>query len=360
MRGLICLMLVLSLSACLSSPKIDKIVLKETSFNKLPGWRHDAHDVALATFIKSCESFEKQPEGRAFAIAEHRFHVKDLKAICLEARRIEASNQPRARQFFETWFAPYVVTNNGNSEGIFTGYFEIGVKGSTKPSKKYHYPLYKVPASDKDRNKCRKDIDGGCLHGKGLELVYLEDPVRAFFLHIQGSGRVALDNGKVMRVGFDGKNNYGYTSIGKYLVEKGVVELDGLSAQKLQAWLKKNPKEAEDVMHQNESYVFFKELSTKNPKGAQDVELTPERSLAVDKRFIPYGLPLWMNIHYPKTANYPETPVRRLMIAQDTGGAIRGPVRGDVFFGYGSRAEEISGHMRQKGGYTVLLPMKKR
>lgn len=359
MKYLIFVFLALSCVGCASNQP-DKLVLKETSYNDLQGWRHDDHDAAFHVFVKSCKKMRSIPANRAIQIANKQYQAKDWHEVCSVAERIKPVTQMRARQFFETWFVPFAATNNGRSEGIFTGYFEIDLKGSKTKTKHYHYPLYKTPTSPLDRNNCRKTIDGGCLAGKGLELVYVNDPVRAFFLHIQGSGRVLLPDGKVMRIGYDGKNNFKYTSIGRYLVDKGIVELDGLSAQKLQQWLRANPKKAEEVMHQNESYVFFKELKTSSPLGGQEVELTPERSLAIDRRFIPYGVPLWLNIHYPKTKNHPETPVKRLMVAQDTGGAIKGPVRGDVFLGFGARAEEIAGHMRQRGTYALLLPLRKR
>ncbi len=199
----------------------------------------------------------------------------------------------------------------------------------------------------------RAAISSGALRGRNLELVWVDDPVDAFFLHIQGSGRVVMDDGSVKRVGFDGQNGHPYVAVGRELIARGAMAREQVSMQSIRAWLKANPGEAQALMNANPSYVFFRPLGGEGPEGAQGVVLTPGRSLAVDRNFVPYGVPVWLDAEDPLD---PAARVSRLMVAQDTGGAIRGPVRGDVFWGHGADAEERAGRMRSRGTYWLLLP----
>lgn len=206
----------------------------------------------------------------------------------------------------------------------------------------------------------RREIDNGALAGRGLELVYLESPIDAFFAHVQGSARIRLAEGGVMRVGFAAKNGHPYTAIGKVLVDAGEIALKDVSMQTIRAWLSANPDRADQVMWQNDSYIFFREVTEVDedlgPVGAAQVPLTPGRSLAVDKAIHAYGLPVWVETTAPSGPNGAREPFRRLMVTQDTGSAIIGAVRGDVFWGSGDRAGEIAGLMKDPGRMYVLVP----
>ena len=201
----------------------------------------------------------------------------------------------------------------------------------------------------------RGDIVAGTLAGRGLEIAWVADPVDAFFLQIQGSGRLALPDGRIVRVGYDGQNGRPYTAIGRVLVEEGALAREAVSMQSIRAWLAAHPDRAEGVMNANSSYVFFRRLAGDGPIGAQGVALTPQRSIAVDPRFVPYSVPVWLDATAP-TPDGGAAALRRLMIAQDTGGAIRGPVRGDVFWGAGEDAAAIAGRMNDRGRWWILLP----
>ncbi len=294
-----------------------------------------------------------------------------------------ATSPGQARAFFEDWFQPYLVTDRGQPGGLFTGYYEPLLHGSRHFGGAYTVPLYRAPDDlvqvDLSRFKPdlagqmiagridgkqlvpyygRAEIDGGALAGRGLELVWVDDPVATFFLQIQGSGQIQLDDGELIRVGYDGQNGRQYRAIGRDLVERGAMSLEEVSLQTIRDWLIAHPEQAREVMARNPSYVFLREHPELDPHdgpiGAEGVPLTAGRSLAVDRRYIPLGVPVWLET----TAPWPEGegPLRRLMVAQDSGGAIKGPVRGDVFWGSGARAEAIAGHMRSEGRYMVLLP----
>ena len=203
----------------------------------------------------------------------------------------------------------------------------------------------------------RAAIATGALAGAAPVIAWVDDPVDAFFLHVQGSGRIALAGGGMLRVGYAGKNGHAYVSIGRALIERGALARADVSLQSIRAWLAANPGEAAAVLALNPSYVFFRELHGEGPLGAQGVPLTPGRSLAVDRRFLPLGAPLWLDVMAP--ASDPaaaDRRLRRLVIAQDTGGAIRGPLRGDLFWGFGAEAESVAGRMKHPGGYVLLLP----
>jgi membrane-bound lytic murein transglycosylase A len=199
----------------------------------------------------------------------------------------------------------------------------------------------------------RADIDNGSLAGRGLELAWVDDADAAFFLHIQGSGRVALENGTTLRVGYDGQNGHVYQAIGRTLIQRGELTPENTSMQTIKQWLVAHPQQAASLRQENPSYIFFREIVGDGPIGAQNVALTPQRSLAVDPNFIPYGAPIWLSATHP---TQPNTAIRRLLIAQDTGGAIRGAVRGDYFWGAGPEAEELAGVMKSRGAYWLLLP----
>ncbi len=200
----------------------------------------------------------------------------------------------------------------------------------------------------------RAEVDDGALDGRGLELLWVDDPVDAFFLQIQGSGRVRLAEGGWVRVGFAGHNGHPYRSIGRVLIERGELDAESASLDGIRAWLRDHPEQARALMAENARYVFFRELPGDGPVGAEGTVLTPGRSLAVDRRFVPLGVPVWVDAADPAGR---AAPVRRLLVAQDTGGAIRGPVRGDLYWGTGEAAGRIAGRMRHRGTYYLLLPV---
>ena len=302
----------------------------------------------------------------------------DWRQACAAAERVPRGDDRSARAFFAGWFTPYAVFGDEGSDGTFTGYYEAELKGSWTRHDAYRIPIYarpddlvridpgKLRESQKGAritvrvadgrlvpNPSRAEIDAGALAGRGLEILWVDDAVDAFFLHIQGSGRVAMEDGAVVRLGFAAKNGHPYTAIGRELIAEGVIEAADISMQTIRAWLADNPSRAPAMMARNASYIFFRRLAGEGPIGAQGVPLTPGRSLAVDPRFVPLGAPVWIDTIDPVA---PDEPLRRLVVAQDTGSAILGPVRGDLFWGFGEWAAKRAGSMKGRGRLFVLLP----
>ena len=246
---------------------------------------------------------------------------------------------------------PFLAGNNGEHDGLFTGYFEITLNGSRKRGGPYQTPLYRRPPEP--NRHTRAEIEDGALAGKGLELVWVDDPVDAFFLEIQGSGRVNLPDGTIMRVGYDGQNGKPYVPVGRLLIERGELPRDKVTMAAIRRWMGENPKKGAALRRENPSYVFFREISGEGPIGAQQVPLIAGRSLAVDRAFIPLGMPIWIDVQQRFA---PHDTIRRLVVAQDTGGAIKGPVRGDLFWGHGKEAASGAGAMNARGRYYLLLP----
>lgn len=348
------LLLLLALSSCATSG--DKLALKKSDFSTIDGWENDNHQAALQSFLKSCDKFSGLPQDKMLHKTGIGGTYGDWKGVCEKARDVKS--QWAAKRFFETSFIPYKVSNGGNDKGKFTGYFEIGLEGSRTKHGAYQYPIYRKPSDLKDGEKyyTRRQIDAGKLAGKGLEILWVNDPVQLFFLHVQGSGRIKMDDGSVVQVGYNGRNGYPYSSVGRYMLDKGYLKANEGSAQSMKKWLRTHPDKAGEVMAVNESYIFFREQSGDGPIGGQGVALTPMRSLAVDKEYIPYGAPVWLDVNLSGSGK----KLQSLMVSQDTGSAIVGPVRGDIFFGYGQDAEEMAGYQNNKGSYFVLLPIKER
>jgi membrane-bound lytic murein transglycosylase A len=358
MNKLLTCILLLILSACAK----DKLVLKPASYAQIDGWEEDSPAEALPAFLKSCDKFSKRSDTAKLHATGVGGTYSDWREVCDKAISLQTTTEQDptiVKQFFEENFQPYLATNNGNPEGRFTGYFEIDLRGSLTKTEKYKYPIYKLPCKIEKGNPyyCRADIVNGVIAGKGFELAWVDDPVEDFFLHIQGSGRIHLEDGSVLRVGYDGQNGHPYTPIGRVLIERGYIEKEKMSAQAIKKWLRANPEKTNEILNTNPSYVFFRILKEEGPIGAQGVPLTPYRSLAVDKRFVPYGTPIFINAALTGT-EIPNQPFKKLLIAQDTGGAIKGPVRGDLFFGNGQEAEHLAGYQNNLGHYFILLPKK--
>jgi len=351
--------------------KYGQIKIKQVDFETLKDWENDKFDLALKAFIKSCEKFASFPDDKKIGQSLKGIRTGDLRGVCTAAIAINDSDKSenlvqmqnknkvnKAKSFFENWFVPYEVSDSKNGkEGLFTGYYEIELHGSKVRTERYRYPIYKCPKDliDGVEYLTRKEIEGGALNSKGLEILYVDDKVDLFFLHVQGSGRVILTDGKIVRIGFSAKNNHPYTSLGQIMIKEKILKKDEVSAESIKTWLKFNPFEADKIMQKNESFIFFTKLDEGYIIGAQGVPLMPERSLAVDKNLIPFGMPLWLQTTIVD-AGGERTPYNRLMIPQDTGSAIKGGVRGDIFFGYGDRAEELASYMSERGRYYMLLP----
>lgn len=373
------LLLAFLLAACAgprTASESAPLVLRPASFGDLPGWKDDRQDEALAAFQRSCARILKQPPHKAFGPAPAGGTFGDWQPACREA----VAGVSDARAFFERHFMPWqAAAGGGGSEGLFTGYYEASLRGSRTKHGPYQYPLRLRPNDlvMVDLGEFRDELKGQRIAGRvvngqlkpyedraaivsgrlpsddKLRFVWVDDAADAFFLHVQGSGRILLDDGTQMRVGYAAQNGHPYYAIGRELVKRGDVSKDDVSMQSIRAWLEKHPDQAADLMNTNKSYVFFKELDGDGPLGGENVALTPGRSMAVDRTRIAYGVPLWLAADAPVDGM---VPIRRLMIAQDTGGAIRGPVRGDYFWGYGPEAEANAGVMKAKGGYWLLLP----
>lgn len=351
------------------------LVLKKSSYSALAGWNEDDAFQALLTFQKSCERIKKQSDDtKAFGPAREFGTFGDWKKAC-----DTPVTQGRPHAWFEQNFDVWEASAEGVTEGLFTGYYEPTLKGSLTRHGPYQTPLRKRPDDlvMVDLGEFRDSLKGQRIAGRvvngslkpfenrtdivagklpkdnDLAIVYVDDPVDAFFLHIQGSGRVALEDGRVLRVGYAAQNGHVYYAVGRDLVKRGALQKDEVSLQSIRRWMEQNPDQAEELMNTNPSYVFFTELTGPGPLGGENIALTADRSIAVDRSRMPYGVPVWLDIAKTPDA---DKPLRRLMVAQDTGGAIRGPVRGDVFFGGGDHAEYMAGHMKAKGRWWFLLP----
>ena len=363
----------------LPEPLPDERVLRRASFDDLPGWSTDAVGQALPAWRRTCTRYRFLAPDREVRPAELGGTIADWFKVCRATP--ESNDDDAARRFFETEFAVLQVFNRKQPRGLFTGYYEPLLFGSRTRSARYSTPLYRHPGDmiSIDLGEFRDDLEGrrvagrlsgrkllpywdrgqirgGALGGRGLELLWVDDAVDAFFLQIQGSGQVELAGGGRTRVGYAGQNGHAYYAIGRELIERGALTRENVSLQTIRAWLEANPDEAEAVMATNRSFVFFREIRGEGPIGSQGVALTPERSLAVDRRFLPLGAPVFLSAEHPSEDGEETEVLQRLLIAQDTGGAIRGPVRGDVFWGAGKRAEEIAGRMKHEGELYLLLP----
>ena len=338
------------------------------AWEDLPGWKDDDLAAAWAPFLNSCRGMASHPHGPAW------------KRVCELARAVDGRSTAAVRGFFEQHLRPYAVqAADGTGSGMFTGYYEPLLRGSRQRTKGYEQPLRAVPddlltidlaalfPELKDK-RVRGRLEGNKVvpywtraelarrgdRAPGRTLLYVDDAIELFFLQVQGSGRVQLTDGSIVRVNYADQNGHPYQSIGRLLVERGELKLEDASMQGIQAWARANPARLDELLDSNPSYVFFRELpnSKDGPIGALGVPLTPERSLAIDPRSIPLGAPVFLATTRPNS----NQPLNRLMLAQDTGGAIKGAVRGDFFWGFGKAAGELAGRMKQNGRFWVLLP----
>jgi membrane-bound lytic murein transglycosylase A len=305
-------------------------------FAELDGWDTDDHAAALATFRDTCDLLTDP----------------DWTPICRVAADIP-EDAKTARSFFELFFKPVLI---GSPPALFTGYYEPELQGSPVRTPRYAWPIYRRPPDLRDGRVYhdRATIESGVLRGRGLEIAWLDDPVEAFFLQIQGSGRIVMPDGSVVRVGYAGRNGHAYRSVGQEMVRRGTHTPDQVSAQAIRAWVARNPQAGAALLNVNPSYVFFRKLPDlppeKGPIGAMGRSITTLRSIAVDPDFTPLGAPVWVEKEGAGA-------FRRLMIAQDTGGAIKGAQRVDIFFGTGEAAGDAAGTVKDGGRMLVLLPI---
>jgi len=332
------------------------------SFADLAGWKDDDQKAAFDAFLKSCGAILN---GTRAMRAARPFYSALFK-VCERAVSAGDLDRDHARAFFEDNFKPTRVISAGQTQGFFTGYYETEVEGSRFPSDEYSVPIYGAPAetvkkrqskvfADLDRTK----IEDGALAGKSLEICYVKSPIDAFFAQIQGSTRVKLDSGTLLRLNYVASNGMPYTPVGKFLIDRGIVSKEEMSMDKIREFMAANPEEGKALRQKNRSFVFFREtpLSAHDECiGAQGVPLTPGRSLAVDKKIHIYGTPIWIDAEFPIESEKPETKFRHLLVAQDTGSAIIGPARADIYFGHGEEISHIAGRIKQNGDFVMLVP----
>jgi membrane-bound lytic murein transglycosylase A len=377
---------VLLLAACTAekkpAPPAAVLELRATEFASLPGWQADHAAEALPALARSCARFAKLAPERMLGPSGLAGTVADWKPACAALAAVPGGDDAAARAYLEAWFAPFAARAAGSDgTGTFTGYYEAELKGSRMPDPAYPAPLYGIPDDlitvelgdfradykgqsvvgrvDGHRLKpywSRADITKGALANRGLELFWVESPVDLYFLQVQGSGRIELPDGSTARVGYAGKNGQPLTLVGRTLVEMGAIPRKEVSMQAIRAWLAAHPDQAQQVIDKDRSYVFFRLVEGDGPIGSQGVVLTAGRSLAIDPAYLPLGVPLWLDTTWPNATPQAGQPLQRLMVAQDTGGAIKGPVRGDVYWGTGGPALAIAGYMNQAGRYYLLLP----
>jgi membrane-bound lytic murein transglycosylase A len=353
------------------------------AFSDLEGWGDAVLAPALEAFLRSCTVLNDAAPDTVMRGAGYGGTAAEWRAPCTAAQDIDLDDQAAIETFFTMAFVPYRVSDGENIEGLFTGYYEPELRGSRTRQGVYQTPLYALPSDlvSVDLGLFREELQGQRIAGRveggrllpfapraeivatGLNtaepLVYVDDPADAFFLQIQGSGRIVLDDGEVMRAAYAGQNGHPYTAIGAALIRRGEMTREEVSMQAIRNWLATHPDQAADLMNENASYVFFTlealpDVSS-GPRGSQGVALTPGASIAVDAGQHMLGAPFWVAATAPSING--EALFHRLMIAQDTGGAIRGAVRGDVFWGFGENAGEIAGRMRSSGTLAVLLPV---
>jgi membrane-bound lytic murein transglycosylase A len=358
-------------------------------WSSLDGWMQDDVAAAFAVFQASCKPRLARAHQKPFPRSSRNSNVRPLRRalddVCERAAKLKSPSSHAARQFFEANFRPVKIATLGQEGGLLTGYYEPIVEGSRFPSDEYTVPVYGRPSnliasgqrhlSGAFPNKGvvgrrfgrreivpyydRGEIEDGVLAGRGLEICWLKDPVDAFFMQIEGSARVKLDTGKTLRLNYAAHNGLPYTPVGRILIELGLISKADMSMDRIRRWMNDNPVLGAWLRSLNRSYVFMRETGlgeNDEPVGAQGVALTPRRSIAVDSKLHVYGTPFFISADLPIDSETAATPFRHLMMAQDTGSAIVGPARADIYFGAGPKAGEIAGRLKQRGRFAMLVP----
>lgn len=360
---------------------IDHLALAEVAFTDLPGWADDHHAEALPSFLKSCTKLAALADGKPVGVDGKSGKAKQWRAACAAAARVPAGDDAAAKAFFEHEFTPYSATGDAGTVGKFTGYYVQELHGSRTRGGAFQYPIYKRPpdliqvdledylSDARGRHvwgradakgvlrpyPTRAEIRAGLFDGKGLELFWVNDRVDAMFTHIEGSGKVVLEDGSVVWIEFDGKNGRQYRGVGKLLRELGEPPGTG-TMQGIRKWFEAHPDRFDEIADQDQAYVFFKESKQPGAVGSQMTVLTSERSLAVDRAFVAASTPIWVETRAPVAGKPGAAPWRHLLIAQDTGGGIKGPIRGDIYWGDDADAADIAGRMGGDGTWWLLLP----
>lgn len=348
---LVPLTLLLLLAACGDATK-----LTPTSYSQLSAWNADTHAAAFKLFADSCvvnatraNAYQAKEEGPIGVRA-------NWSRVCSLAEQTPEPSNDAARQFFEANFSPYKVETESSAKGLHTGYYEPIINGARTRHAPYLTPVYGVP---KDLSKpyfTREEIEAGAIRGRAPVLLYVDDPIQLFFLHIQGSGKVRLPDGSLIGLQYAAQNGREFVPIGRVLKERG--ELSEVSMQGIRDWLRAHPNERADVMNSNPSYVFFKLApGDEMAKGAIGIPLTPLRSIAVDDDRAAYGVPTYLDTYITQYGSTAQLPLKRLFVSQDTGGALHGPHRADIFFGRGAHEEWQAGHQNARGNVYWLLPV---
>jgi membrane-bound lytic murein transglycosylase A len=356
-----------------AAPEAPRVIFKPALFEELPGWSSDASAEAWPAFLTGCQALVTQAATEAI-----------WRDPCSAARLIDAHDSTAVRTFFERYFSAYqAVAPDGEPTGLVTGYYEPLLEGSRTPDERHRYPLYAPPddllAVDlgalypelKDKRVrgrlegrkvvpywSRAEIEAGKAPLASKALVYVDDALEAFFLQIQGSGRIRLAEGGTMRVGYADQNGYPFRSIARILLDRGAIQPGEATLPGLQAWARAHPQDVAPLLDENPSYVFFREVTpdpaalVDGPIGTLGVPIASGRTIAVDARSIPLGAPVFLATTWPLS----NRPLQRLVLAQDTGGAIRGALRVDFFWGFGDEAGREAGRMKQQGRLWVLWP----
>jgi membrane-bound lytic murein transglycosylase A len=358
------------------------------AFDALNSWNEDDHARAFGAFRDSCQAILHRERAKV----EVKPLEKALRGACAHAALYaDPVSDQTARAFFEIHFLPVRISRVGETEVFITGYYEPEIEGNLEPGNGFTVPFYRRPpelrtrspgaaktkgptrAAAAKRSKSgvrqggrfvpfhdRAAIEDGALKGRELELVWTNDEIDAFFTHIQGSARVRLPDGSLMRINYDAQNGHPYLAVGRILIERGIVPKEEMTMDKIRTYISEHPEDGRELMRMNRSYVFFREVkgleSADEPAGAQGVSLTVNRSIAVDRALHVYGTPFWIEATLPIEHESAETPFRRLMVAQDTGGAIVGPARADIYFGAGVEAGAVAGRLRHPGTFYMLVP----
>ncbi|MGE3148905.1 MAG: murein transglycosylase A [Pseudorhodoplanes sp.] len=374
------LAVVLSAGAASAAPlRLPNTAFESVLWSAIDGWAQDDHLASYATFLASCRVIVRNPHPAR----DKRPVYRALHSVCKDAVKNPKPDAQAARAFFETHFVPARITPLGETQGFITGYYEPIVDGARTWSETYNVPLYRKPSNlvvsgswrpnfsgkgkvgrKLGRRKIvpyydRTQIEEGALAGRDLEICWVKDPADSFFAQIQGSTRVRLEDGKVLRLNYAASNGHAYTAVGRFLVERGIVSKEDMSMQRIRQFMEANPEEGKELRRKNKSFVFFRETELQDHEeaiGAQGIPLAPRRSIAVDRNLHVYGTPFFIDALLPMKSEKPDTNFRQLMIAQDTGGAIVGPARADIYFGAGEEAEAIAGRLKHSGQFVMLVP----
>ena len=358
----VALCVALFLAGCATTtevPAAPELQLHPVAYDSLPGWRDDHASELLPAFLHQCHRLALlTPDtalGGAGIAGDAGGKAGDWAPFCAAIRWVRLGDDASARKVIAAWLQPYQVSDNSNPAARFTGYFEPEVAGSLFRDATHTVPVYRRPADPVARDKTRAQIDQGALSGHGLAIAWLASPVDLFFLQLQGSGRIRLRSGQIIRLGYAGRNGQPYVPLGRVLVQQGDLAANAVSMQSIRAWLTAHPEQAGTMMEQNPDYVFFRLendlLPDQGPIGALGVALQPLRSVAIDRKYLPLAAPVWVDTTIPDGRR-----LQRLMLAQDLGTDIDGPARADIFFGWGDAAASLAGMMHASGSLAVLLP----